>query len=412
MYVHLQSRRPIIRSALAPPGSRAVALPGTLTPANAGRFLCAAMILAVGCTQAAAARAAEAVVVASTAPGYRLGQVVPDGTAVQVPDGASTMFLFASGRTVRVKGPYDGQIDKGPDTAARPPGGGLLSSERFVQNDLGAARAIGNPLDRAVERAFAIDPAVSGTYCVKAGSPPTLRRPQEPGLNQVVLQDGRGASAKVVWADAAATAPWPRELSLKEGAEIRVASADGVPRTALRFREVDAPPGSAALAVHLASAGCTGQAAEMLASLRDATVPLDLYLSTDRGTTAAYRPGDEVRLMLQTNRDAHVYCYLRNARAQLIPIFPSGPSKSALIEGSVPVSLSGDRMPQPVRVGDDPGDMDVRCFAANRNLDRELPGRADAFYPLTQENVAKLDRTLSKLRDTELVTAQVILRVR
>lgn len=406
MYVHAQSRRSVARSAHAPPPIPSLALPASV---EAGRFrlLIAAVVVAAGCAHAVAARAAEAVVVASTAPSYRLGQVVPDGVAVAIPDGASAMFLFASGRTVRVKGPFEGHLDKTSEAASRP-SGGLLSSERFVQSELGAARSLANPLDKAVEQAFAIDPAVAGTYCVKAGSPLLLRRPQDPGLSQVVLQDSRGASAKVVWTDAA-PAPWPRELPVKEGTEIRVAGADGVPRNALSFREVDGG-GSAALAVRLASAGCAGQAAEVLGSLRDATVPLDLYLATDRGAHPAYRPGEDVRLTLQTNRDAYVYCYVRNARAQLIPIYPPGPAKSAMVEGNAPLTLAGERMPQPLRVGD--ADMEVRCLAAGRSLDDELPGRTDAFFPLSQGDVAKLDRTLASLRDSDLVMAQVVLRVR
>lgn len=405
MHAYPHTRRPprrtIMQSAHAPPIDSALF-----------RVLCAATIMAVGCAAAAAARA-EAVVVASTAPDYRLGQVVPDGQAVQLPDGSSAMFLFASGRTVRVRGPYEGDLDKAPEKEARSgSSGGLMSSDRFMQSDLGAARALGNPLDKALERAFAIDPAVSGTYCIKAGSPPMLRRPEDPGLTQVVLQDvGRGASAKVTWTGAAA-ALWPRELALSDGTEIRVTDAQGTPRNALRFRQVDGNSGSAAVTVRMASAGCSGQAGAVLASLRDAVVPLDLYLSTDRGSTPAYRSGDEIRLMLQTNRDAHVYCYLRNARAQLIPIFPAGQGRSAQVEGNAPLSLSGERMSVPLRAGDPPGDMEVRCVASSRNLDGELPGRAEAFRPLDDESVARLDRTLSRLRDAELASAQVFLRVR
>ncbi len=402
MHTNPHVRRPVARSAHAPPFDTGLF-----------RFLCAATIVAVGCAAAAAARA-EAVVVASTAPAYRLGQVVSDGQAVQVPEGASAMFLFASGRTVRVRGPYEGDLDKVPEKEARAgSNSSLLSSDRFMQSDLGAARALGNPLDRAVERAFTIDPAVSGTYCVKAGTLPALRRPDEPGLNRVVLQDvGRGASATVTWTGAAA-APWPRELSLTDGTEIRVVGGDGAPRNALRFRQVDAASGgSAALAVRMASVGCAGQASAVLASLRDAVVPLDLYLSTERGPMAAYRPGEDIRLMLQTNRDAHVYCYLRNTRAQLIPIFPAGTGRSALVEGNAPLSLPGERMPIPLRAGESAGDMEVRCIAASRSLDGELPDRADAFRPMDDEAVARLDRTLSRLRDADMASSQVFLRVR
>lgn len=385
MPTHPHPRRPAVRSAQAPP------LDAVLIRLLAAT---AAAAVALGC--AAAARA-EAVVVASTAPAYTLGQVVADGAAVQVPDGASAVFLFASGRTVRVRGPYEGDLDKAPEKEARA-GSSVKANDRFMQSDLGAARALGNPLDKAVERAFTIDPAVSGTYCVKAGSPPSLRRPANP--EPIVLQDvGRGISARVTWIGAAV--PWPRELALADGTEIRVSGADGAPRT-LRFRQVDAAPGgSAALAVRMAAAGCSNQAGVVLSSLRDATVPLDLYLAADRGSV---RAGEEVRLQLQTNRDAHVYCWLRNTRAQLVPVFPAG-SASARVEGSAPRTL-------PVRAGDSPGDAEVRCVASSRSLDDELPGRGETFRPLDETAVAALDRTLSRLHDADLASSQVVVRIR
>ncbi|PWC42409.1 DUF4384 domain-containing protein [Azospirillum sp. TSO22-1] len=380
-------RRPAVRSAHAPP------LDAVLI-----RLLSATAIAAVALGCATAARA-EAVVVASTAPAYKLGQVVSDGSAVQVPDGASAVFLFSSGRTVRVRGPYEGDLDKAPERDARA-GSSVKANDRFVQSDLGAARTLGNPLDKAVERAFTIDPAVSGTYCVKAGSPPALRRPTQANPEPIVLQDvGRGVSANVTWAGAAV--PWPRELALSDGTEIRVSGAGGAPRT-LRFRQVDAAAGgSAALAVRMAAAGCTSQAGLVLSSLRDATVPLDLYLSAER---TSVRTGEDVRLLLQTNRDAHVYCWLRNARAQLIPVFPAG-SASAAVEGSAPRTL-------PLRAADSPGDAEVRCVASSRDLDAELPGRSEAFRPLDDATVAALDRTLSRLRDADLASSQVVVRIR
>lgn len=385
----------------------------------AGR-LCAGAVLVLGAAFIPAARAADAVVVASTAPGYAQGQVLADGASVTVPEGAGVMLLFASGRTLRVKGPYAGPFDSlqdtGVDGRSRSALGGLLGGERFVQTDLGAARALGSPLDRAADRAFAIDPGVPGTYCIPADAPPALSRPRDPGLATVTLSGPSGAAATVTWMGSA-PAVWPAGLPLADGTEIRVGGPDGAPRHSLRLLRLDGvstgtPSNGAALAVRLAAVGCNRQAAALLAPLRDASVPLDVYLATDRGSPDSYRPGDAIRLVLQANRDAHVYCYLRNTRGQLIPFFPPGAGASAEVAADTPLTMPGDRMPLPLAAGETAGDIEVRCVAAGHDLGRDLPGRADAFRPMSPETVAQLDRALSGMRDTEVVMAQVILRVR
>lgn len=365
-----------------------------------------AVVLALGCGHAAGVRA-EAVVVSSSAPGFVQGQLVADGQALRLPDGANATLLFANGRLLRLRGPYDGVPDDRADSAVSARAG--PGDDRFMQSDLGAARALGNPLDAALERALAIDPSASGVQCVKAGSPPALRRPAEPGLDRLTLQDMAGGErATVNWANDG-PAPWPRSLPLADGADIGVLRPDGTLVGTVRVRMVGAT-GGAALAVGMASAGCAGQVAAAMAALRDATVPLDLFLSADHGGGPAYRPGEDIRLLVQTDRDAHLYCYLRNARAQLIPIFPAGAAMSARVAGNVPLSLSGDRMP--LRAGEGPADLEVRCIAASRNLDDEMPGRAAAFRPLSEEAAVQLDRAVSRLRETEVASAQLFLKVR
>lgn len=370
--------------------------------------LLGAAALALGCGQAAAA---EAVVVASSAPGYVQGQLVADGQSVRLPDGANATLLFANGRLLRLRGPYDGVPGEMADGAVSARAG--PADDRFMQSDLGAARALGNPLDAALEKTLAVDPSVSGTQCVKAGSMPSLRRPAEPGLDRLTLQAG-GERATVGWTDAGPI-PWPRGLPLADGADIGALRPDGTPIGTLHLRMVEAT-GGAALAVGMASAGCAGQIGAAMASLRDAALPLDLFLSTEpaagsgTGAGPAYRPGEDIRLLVQTDRDANLYCYLRNARAQLIPIFPAGATMSARVMGNVPISLSGDRMP--LRAGEGPGDLEVRCIATSRNLDNEMPGRATAFRPLPEEAAVQLDRAVSRLRETEVASAQLILKVR
>ncbi|MBP2302112.1 DUF4384 domain-containing protein [Azospirillum picis] len=384
------------------------------------RLLPAVAVAALACGQAGGLRA-EAVVVASNAPGYTLGQLLPDGQAVRLPEGAGATVLFANGRLLRLRGPYDGVPDAAVPSG-RPPAG-ATADDRFVQTDLGAARALGNRLDGALDRALALDPSLPGTYCMRAGSPPPLRRPADPALDRLLLADadgsaggpggsggggGQGGGIPIAWT-AGTPAPWPPSLPLGHGSEVRVLRADGTLLGSLRFHVVEAS-GAAGMAVGMAAAGCAAQLGAALAALRDAALPLDLSVTAERGPAAAYRPGEDIRLQVRTDRDAHVYCYLRNARAQLVPIFPAGAAKSAEVAGNAPLTLPGERMPLPLRAGD--GALEVQCLAAVRDLDGEMPGRAEPFRPLSDADAARLDRTMSGLRDGEAASARLALTIR
>ncbi len=368
---------------------------------------------------ASRAAAEQAVVVASTAPGYAQGQLVADGAAVSVPDGANALFLFANGRMLRVKGPFDGPLDRMPDASGWSGVGSLVGGERFFQTDLGAARAVGSPMQKGEEEVFIIDPGRAGAQCVKSGGTVLLRKPADPALVPATLREESGGTAATLRWDKGDAVPWPRELAMTDGGAFSVAGADGRTRHSMTLRVIAADGlgagQGAELAVRLAGAGCAAQAAALLDPVRDSVAPLNLYLATDRGLYPTYRSGETVTLVLQTNRDAHVYCYLRNTRGQLTPIYPPGPSASSLVEGHHTLTLAGDRMPVPLRAAERSGslsaDQEVRCFAAGRDLGADLPGRGDAFRPLTDEAAARLERTLNSLKQTELVMAQVILRV-
>lgn len=243
-----------------------------------------AALLALSTLFAAPAMAAEAVVVAATAPGYAPGQRIADGARVRLPEGASAHFLFANGRTLTVKGPYDGPLDHQPAEAGSNRLTDLLGRPLLAQDELGASRAV-------------------------------------------------------------------------------------------------APP-------HAAS------------------VPLDLFLSTDRGAYPTYLPGDPVRLVVQTNRDAHLACTLRDGRGALTLLFPTADSGGSRIAGHAPLMLPGERMPMPLRAS---ADQEVRCFAGERDLTDALP-RTSGLVPLTAAEAEGLERALTAGAG-RTVMGQVILRV-
>jgi len=378
---------------------------------NTALLPCAALAFALGLGIAGHAAADQAIVVAATVPGLTIGQVIEDGAAVRMPERTNALFLFSSGRTVTVKGPYEGPLDRlsgGKEPQNRL--SGLFGAERFAQNELGAARSVGPPKGRSADELPAIDASIPGVWCVRAGHAPSIQRPADPAFDPAVLKPAAGKPATISWDAATATQPWPPALPLNDGAEIQVRSRDQSHGHSLVVRVVDDGGDAGLLAVALVRAGCRRQAETVLASIGEAMVPLDLYLSSERGLYPTYHVGEPVRLVLQTNRDANLYCYLRR-RNDLIPIFPSPNSGGSLVRSHTPVTFPGDRMPLPLSASEPGSDSEVRCFAADRDLTADLPSGIQAFKPLSPDAVKKLEAMLDGLRQTRLVVAQIVLRV-
>src|SRR3954469_24217254 len=99
------------RGRLAPVSGQREAMMARARPL-ALRALAAVLGVLVG---SVAPRAEEAVLVASTAPGYAPGMVVAESERLIVPEGASATLLFRSGEMLRLRGPFDGPL--GPTEA-------------------------------------------------------------------------------------------------------------------------------------------------------------------------------------------------------------------------------------------------------------------------------------------------------
>src|SRR5262249_16759793 len=93
------------------------------------------------------AMAEDAVLLASTAPGYAPGMVVGASARLSLPEGASATLLFRSGQMLQLRGPFEGSLE--PAGAA----GGGNSVARLVEvfrlqgvdaTVIGGTRALGS----------------------------------------------------------------------------------------------------------------------------------------------------------------------------------------------------------------------------------------------------------------------------
>ncbi|MEK0084124.1 DUF4384 domain-containing protein [Benzoatithermus flavus] len=355
-------------------------------------------VLVIASAPAAAAGDAmpAAVVLASTAPGYTTGQTLAEAM-VEVPDGASTTFLLPGGQAITIKGPYKGSL-----TAQKPAGRRSALAQLLApgqdRSQIGGTRSLeqGEAGSRLV-----LDPAGGGRFCATPETEIALARPADPAFNTIEIRKG-GHAATVRW-EADRTIPWPQDLPLADGT-VTVRSVRTGEERQLELRMLaGAKQSDAALAATLALAGCSRQAETALERLRDATVPLDLYLASDHGRYPVYRPGEPVRLVIQTNRDAYLYCMARDTQGQVLPLFPREPGQTRVASRgalSLPVSVSAD-------------ESEIRCIASERNLAADLPqlARSTSAGPLSEETMAALDRAIADPRQGRIVVAQLVLRV-
>ena len=149
-----------------------------------------------------------------------------------------------------------------------------------------------------------------------------------------------------------------------------------------------------------------------LNQLRDAVAPLDLYLDSSRGRYPTYHVGDQLEFVLQTNRDAYLYCMIRDRDGHLSPLFPWH-SSQARIAGHQTLNLPGRSLLPALRASTELNGSEIRCFASERDLATELPLLAGASSgdPLPEDTAMALDRAIADSSRQRVVMAQLILRI-
>ena len=114
--------------------------------------------------------AEDAVLLATTVPGYTPGMVVASTVRLSVPDGASATLLFRSGGMLRLRGPFEGTLEQQRAGTGETSIAMLADMFRMRGVDaavIGGTRSV-SPT-RAVEAMddVEVDPQRSGTYCVE-----------------------------------------------------------------------------------------------------------------------------------------------------------------------------------------------------------------------------------------------------
>jgi hypothetical protein len=119
--------------------------------------------------------------------------------------------------------------------------------------------------------------------------------------------------------------------------------------------------------------------------------------------------------VLQTSRDAHAYCWLKDARRRVVPLFPSTAAEAQPLQGGLTLRLPG---PGQAGVTAEPAfnEAELRCMAGAAPLEPDLVQSflAAGGRALPGPLASRLDAALVGSGDgtsRDVVLAQLVLKV-
>jgi hypothetical protein len=145
----------------------------------------------------------------------------------------------------------------------------------------------------------------------------------------------------------------------------------------------------------------------------DGLGPIGFSLSSERGDNPVYKFGDKMVLLLETEQDAWVYCFYRQANREWFRLFPNSFYPDPLIARNRRHRIPDDNYTFDFVVKGPIGTELLKCFAANEDVTRKLPEwlRKDAFEPLRPGLDHRLTTIFQNLRGVSLSEASLVVTI-
>jgi hypothetical protein len=216
------------------------------------------------------AMASDLVVIDSSAPQYRPGQVLDAAKPVSLAPGAKISVVGQDGRVIKLQGPFSGA--PGAGSGKGDPGvvqtlSKLLSGGKAETAALGTFRGSEGSTAGAAGDIWAVDVMASETYCTASGRAPTLWRPDAVRESTVALEKGDTA-ALVRFPAGSDAAAWPVQVPVENAARYVIRDANDTWSTRFTLVVVPADAGEgASQAAWMAEHGCARQARALIAGL-------------------------------------------------------------------------------------------------------------------------------------------------
>lgn len=216
--------------------------------------------------------AADMVIVESTAPDLRAGQVITTATRLNIPPGSHIAIIGEDGKVIKLSGPFSGIA--APAAAATSDKGTVQALSRLFADKGPAANSWGT--FRGVEivgdgasppDVWSVDILRSETVCVPAGTQPALwRADASQPLSAILLQEATGREGAIDLNAGQQTLPWPQTPEIVDGGSYAIRDADGNGERRLYVRVI---PAGTAIGIPqvawMSDAGCLRQAKALLA---------------------------------------------------------------------------------------------------------------------------------------------------
>lgn len=216
------------------------------------------------CLLATGPALADLVVIRSTSPDLKAGQVVSDGARISLPAGSMAVLLGQDGKSTTVNGPFNG-VPKAGGAGGDP---SVVSSlSRLLSAGSGDTASLGVTRGGLFDDPFGIN-LTSGTYCAVPGRETVLNRGKAVRLSKLTVS-GPGVESAVDWPKGDATLPWPASVPLKDGAAYHLTRDDAPDLVAITVRLVPASvKGDAAAAGWMGDNGCRAQGLAIVGRMR------------------------------------------------------------------------------------------------------------------------------------------------
>jgi hypothetical protein len=318
------------------------------------------------------ASAEDAVLIASTVPGYVPGMVVSSNDQLRVPDGASATLLFQSGEMLRLRGPFDGTLGQPQPVVAN--GSAATFADMFHMRGvdatvIGGTRSTGSPRSRLALDDVQVDADRSGTYCIEPSTTVWITRPGDEQGHYALRR--KGSSRMLEWPQGADRIEWPADVPIDDGSQFEIVTTAAA-RATVTFRALPTTVGSALAQVASGLVrGCHEQFDRELKRLSRTIAGPEVWITTDRGRRPAFHAGEPIMLTITADMDGYLYCVAIADDGSAKPIFPAGAVEGSKLRGSVPLSIPGPR--QPAGIIASSGLARVRCWLADRDITPELP---------------------------------------
>jgi len=370
------------------------------------------------------------VVISSTADGLKKGDRLAGNQAIAVPSGTRVVLMDASGKVMTVRGPFTGQLgsaEANTPATPRPTGafrsvsdassllerlGDALRGDSDTPRKIGAFRGIGGAgvgLGAAVADPWTIDVTAAGHWCVAADRAVTLSRGAQSSFDSITIETKpSGAKMDVPWPTGQATLQWPASVPTKDGAtyELRM----GTSTTSIALHMLNQKGATAGqIALWMAEQGCQRQASAMIDSLERGLAGklFDLEINGAARTTADYKIGEELKLVVRASRNAYVYCFYRDVGGEVTKIFPSQFDRTAQVGSEQPIPSPA--WEAPMQLTGPAGSSEVQCIALDRDASKQLPTEISkpGFSVLPAEMANRLIDLFKKVPEVNIATASM-----